>query len=658
MAKDGSIGGDLPKAYEAFKGQPYADEILEMAANERPRLVKQYFFELYRDKPYANSILAKEAKLVMGHLDSTPKEFIKDYIQRVAREWIVEGLPDLPELVSLKTHLMEKIIDNNPIQGLVLYGKYKDLPGADGILKMAIQKTSDLAMKEEGLGYFLVMDNIKNIKGLDEIPGGSALVEKCGVRMTTDPQIKKVLLGLYMQSKRSKEISKNFENDPKMMDFLKEGGLIQDGFEGAKTANDKERFVQDAVRRINPKLEAELKGFNEASGVSLRPISLRQLPFEFVFINTWENPKDKSHLPIRIALGLDELKNADAINLIKNRFQADMASKQVELWEKRGFGFDLPKNGKTSFMVAAVPKATGSDYLVGSENSMANMANIYRTQFGAQWEGSVMQDSEAWNAALAKNGLEKNAPSNSLATKENILNGFRDGLKKAIDSGQEMFLFQYIMHGSPENGLMAATNDAPIEAEEYAKVFSEKYNGKPLAEQIGITLVIESCFGGVQLENIIKYLEKEKIPVKELRIVSGAQREAAYKYDPSGLTISLGAESDPRSPMTNYIKYYFEWIDRRKASGEVIKPPLGTMGHAIAFADRMQKSDTDLPSQMLAASRPDLPDRSKFVDLQGYYYSTENPIKNPEPTSPTGGAEPSGYYFSERDSGAQSEKAA
>ena len=80
---------------------------------------------------------------------------------------------------------------------------------------------------------------------------------------------------------------------------------------------------------------------------------------------------------------------------------------------------------------------------------------------------------------------------------------------------KEMFVFQYVMHGAPEG--MMASQTGGIDPKEYAELLSEEYNGKPLSEQIKITFIIESCYGGSQLDKIINYLQEKEIKVKELK---------------------------------------------------------------------------------------------------------------------------------------------
>jgi len=76
---------------------------------------------------------------------------------------------------------------------------------------------------------------------------------------------------------------------------------------------------------------------------------------------------------------------------------------------------------------------------------------------------------------------------------------------------------------------------------------------------------------------------------------------------------------DNSGAMSYYLSYYFEFMNAMREEGRTIKPPLATMGHALAFVDRMAKEDV-----------------SSKQDLKAYYYSTmDAELKEPEPTKTT-----------------------
>ena len=704
IAKDRSLSRVLLDNYPKIKDLPYVDKLLEAVVKENPKLVLWYS-NIYKEKQFIKPILVKLIKKVKdvnampkyllshffkkwGEMPSIPEviSFRTALIKRLIDLDPTKGItlypkynnfpeansilkitvgkmlnlikgvnkkssllacfrkcgemPNIPEVISFRTALIKRIINIDPTKGITLYAKYKDLPRADLILKATIDKMLNWAKgenKAEAIEVIMcVLDkNSYNIPG----PGIVKFREQCRDILMTNSELKNLLPSVLplLPMPSHDPLRDRIEN------FITETGEILKGYKEAKTQADKENYMHGNIAELSPKLHDQLKEFNSHIGISLRPISLLQFPFEFVFINTWENPKDKTHFPVRIALSLDELKGSKAIEIIKKQYKDEATSEQTELWEKRGFDFDLPKNGKTSFMLASVPRGSGENTIKGTEIGMAKIADMYRAQYGAKWEGVLMQDLKAWKTALYK-GKSSNAPENIEPTKKNILTSLRNNLIKAIDSGQEMFLFQYLMHGVPKIGKMRSSSGL-IDAEEYAAVLSEVHNGKPLSAQIQITLVIESCFGGGQLDKIIDHLRAKKTPVKGLHIVSGSQRETTYKVP----TINTR-----ETFIVNYLTYYFERIEQRRLKGETIKPPLGTMGHAIAFVDNMQKGETKgylTEASKLALSN--IPDSSKFTDLQGYYYSTEKPIKNPEPASPPKDGEekreePKGYYFSEK----------
>jgi len=261
-------------------------------------------------------------------------------------------------------------------------------------------------------------------------------------------------------------------------------------------------------------------------------------------------------------------------------------------------------------MLATVP-----DNLVGIESDLVRIAQIFKQEFNANWQSVLVEDEQEWEKW--KSRIPK-APENKAPTKKELLDQFETGLKKAIDSKQQHFVLHYLMHGNKNGEIIA--KDTGFDASEFTKIFTQNYKGKPIASQIEITIIAESCYSGSQLDTIINDLEKHKIQTKGVRVIAAASRDtSASTFIPNQNASVLGNSEimkDRSGVMTYYLSYYFDLINSMKDQGWKINPPLGTMGHALAFIDRMAKRDG-----------------KSHQNLQAYYYSTTNTkIVDPEST--------------------------
>ena len=417
-------------------------------------------------------------------------------------------------------------------------------------------------------------------------------------------------------------------------------------------------YLNTLAIKLYPDFQANLDTFNKNHQLSLQLMGMKNQPREFIFINTWENPQDKNKLPIQLSLRPEEIKTDFEQNLQTKIDEEYLTNeKQIAIWKKRGFSFDLPKSGQTSLMLATVP-----DNLLGIESDAARIAQIFGQEFDVNWQSVLMEDVQEWEQWQDK---ALKAPENKPPTKKELLKQFETGLKSSIDSKQQHFVLHYLMHGDKDGAIRA--KDASFDATEFTKILTQNYKGKPIAAQIDITIIAESCYSGNQLDTIIADLQARKVPTKGLRIITAASRyTSASTFKPNQASLLGDSEmmKDTSGVMTYYLSYYFDLINSMKSEGQKIQPPLGTMGHALAFADRMAKKDG-----------------SSHQDLQAYYYSTmDAELMEPEPakkvddripvstseekgesfggtdetittsTKDTEDAKPSGYYFSEKES--------
>ena len=406
--------------------------------------------------------------------------------------------------------------------------------------------------------------------------------------------------------------------------------VLSEGFRKSTSYTERHRDLDAGIRQINAELVANenrsaLDAFNTETGLSVRCMGIT-IGSQLIFINTFEGTNT---VPVRITLLYGEMRNArtreQVLALLRAKWQAEQKThkEDYQKWQK-AYQYDLPRNGRTAVMIATVP-----GQLRGIESDMARMAEIYHQQYGASFTSIAAENPKAWAAAVKQRGGTLSSPEASTATAEGILKSLQSGMRQAIDGRMEAFIFHFMMHGGTD--ATAAAVDKSIPAQRIAEILATPYGegGRPLCAQIDITIFMESCYSGSQLEAIIAYLRERRVPVKNLRIIAAAARNtvaaADQRFDRAALIDDnlRQPQGEQGGTFPYYFSYYFTMVAEIRARGGTVRPPLGTYAHAVQFADRMTREESEHVVNQFSGNSP-----RQSQNPEAIHYSTEGEGKS------------------------------
>ncbi len=384
------------------------------------------------------------------------------------------------------------------------------------------------------------------------------------------------------------------------------------GFEGRDT------YIKDLLQKLNPQLlsvlpgseETALSTFNKKHGLSLVCAGIKNKPAEFVFIDndyfTGKNP-----IPRRIAITIDEAKGIttkqDTLALLEKKIEQDnlTMSEQHKIWSAP-YSYSIQKNS-TCMLALTLTN------LSGMESDLLSSVEIYTKNHGMTLSALCIDKVHIpeFNK-LAKERDLKDFPEIKNCTRDSVLSNLEGALIKAIDQKKTEFLFHYMTHGGP-GGDVSLSESTSINGEDIGKVISKPYKGKPICEQIDITLWGGTCYSVKQLNDIKGYFQARKeLPVKNLRIIgeSTTTSGAGTKPYTASLVLDSNIMQDKSGPLDYYRVWYYEHLNFLKSKGMKSGGEVGTYLHEIRFADLMGRFDT-----------------WNNQDAQGFHYSN-NPATN------------------------------
>lgn len=365
---------------------------------------------------------------------------------------------------------------------------------------------------------------------------------------------------------------------------------------------EREEIIKRAIKDLNRNILPALKEFNRENNISLECLGIMG---KLIFVNTFKGA-DKD--PVLITLWDKDIEGANSKAKVKKLFKEKLVkeketlNEQHEIWNNsRSLEYDLPKNGETSLMLVTIPR-----HLRGIYTDFSRMAEIYNDVFQSKFEAICVDNKDNWSKEIDSKGFKDKMPEATIGTKAEILTRLESSLKNAIDGNKKAFVLHYLMHGSPFSTIGTA-DDQDITMEELAAILSMPHNGRPISAQIDLTIIAETCFGGFQLIDLIKVLDNSKIGVKNLRIIVASdslQFADAVTRSQLASLFSDKMKGDESGTFAYYFSYYFELLEYLKQKGTIFEKPVGTLTHAIQFADRMARADSIFEQ-----------------DLQALYYS-------------------------------------
>lgn len=639
------------EGFEHYKDEPFSKDVLcAVADSKEPELLLSQF-KTYANAPYAEALLEKGVRataekkptfILLYHEEFKGKKYESDVLKIAAKKEPAEVLSYCASGKFKETSFGEELIleamknaaisSNSASACLTHINLYKERPQMHDTLKKTLL-SADVRTVFELYPKFREMPlAMEVVVSAAKSNTAEAVLAFRKNTFEADVETAKAVLRVcvnLLPNHVAQYLGKDFSDHPDYKQMIQEGMQVlkdADSIEEQMSFTDRQEKLNHILLALNSELVSDtnsaLSAFNNETGLGMRCMGIRSDDggtvrntfFEYVLINTFTG---KNKMPVRIAFSYEEAKvirgKDDVLRLLRKKYEAEQAThkEQYEMWSRK-YSYDLPKNGKTAVMFAMVP---GS--LRNVESDMVRMAEIYKSNYGASFSAVCVQKMDNWQKALQdKNPEAIGIPQAVGATEKEILDTLVISLKKAIDDGKEAFVFHYMMHGG-EKGTMSASNGS-FPAEKIAQAITTEHNGKPISEQIEITIFKESCFSGSQIEKEAAYLKEQKSRVKNLHIIA-----AVSKYAPSeeGLelkdasVISEKMRGNQAAVLHYHISYYFELIDHLKSSGIKIEEPLGTYSHAIQFADLMTRED----------SRYQRPRNGQ--NPEGFHYSTEKNIE-------------------------------
>lgn len=610
-----------------YQQEPYGEELLERAARSA---AKEYpddalrYYSVYKNHEYAHELLEPCVRRVVGEDPASALELFDAYRGESYAEEILE-------------QAVHKTLEINPPYVMKHYPIYCTRPYAEQTLLDAVRRNPE--------GVFMYMENLKDAPSIALLARTAAAKDpRSAISHFSDyqdtPFAKDILLivaRVLPEAINEYSAASKFGSRPYAKEILQVAKALTNAHNtvlSTRSFSGRDEQIRGFLAELNTNIDPALQAFNRSTGLSLAPMGIRKQPYEIVFINTFDG---SVKLPMRIALTVQQISDAktqkELTTLLHREYttQRRTLEAQYALWEK-GDSFDLSKE-KTSVLLVSAP-----GHLTGIETDVVRMAEIYRTYYDARIEGLFVDNLRNWKDT--PKGHVDALPEAQISNASAIRDALGVGLQKAVMSGQETFVFHYDMHGRKSGKLDAVPaklvfaertvprEEAELDATDFAEAISlpDQKSGRPLCSLINIVIVAESCYSGKQLDIIVEWLHSKKVPVRSLRIATAASRETPASAGVTVESASLVSDKmrgDNAGALSYYLSYYFELLDhlrerRARAAGiakeEIeLEKPLGTFGHAIQFADRMAREDSDKEPE-------------ERQDLQGYHYSTEEGI--------------------------------
>ncbi len=400
-----------------------------------------------------------------------------------------------------------------------------------------------------------------------------------------------------------------------------------------RSFEERERFLNETLNRLNPELlqsqnsnsRTALDEFNAKNNLSLVCLGVKQYPYEFVFIDNnyfFRNSRN----PVRIALSLDEVKNTTSKNDLVTLLERKLAEHKEELRSQyliwtRPHEYDFPmQNGAA--MVALVLAN-----LSGMESDLARAVETYDRHYGMSIEAMCVDASHIpqLEREFAEIGITR-LPRITPGTRSSILTQLEMSLKKAIDDGKSSFMFHYMTHGGSTGNIVAS--DQIFRGDDIAQVLATNYRGRPICDQIDITVWAGSCYSGRQLDDIKKYFaDRPYIPVQNLRVFAeSTYTTAGAGTTPENASLVSDLMRDNSGPIDYYNSWYREYVRYLHNKKNIpLESLANTYIHRMKFGDMMARFDT-----------------YNKQDPQGYYY--HNALTS------SGGNVSEGRYFTNHNS--------
>ncbi len=402
---------------------------------------------------------------------------------------------------------------------------------------------------------------------------------------------------------KPQEALKHFEKNKKFQSLSDFEDLKRTAFELIKISDDlrtiksfdaKQKYLIKTLEGINPKVIPALAEFNKKHSLSLEITGIQRgdrWAYEFVFADFGESP-------LRLGLTVQELRDLQDTKTFEEIYSATKKDQETQeaIWKKSKFSnLDLPKDGKTSFMLFCVPETHPDNKLTGLEIDLSRTARFYSDPaiYGAECSAVCMQFPKEWEKAVKESNFKY--PKTLPATKKSVLRTLDKTLGEAVKKGQEAFVIHYSAHG--DKGKIGL-QDTDISAVELAKIIQKH------SKDIRITVIAETCDSKAQQDQINDYFKKHRdtIPAKELTIIASADDDddLITNYTASIPCEGMGEEST--AVYAHYKRVYRDYIQRLLDKGIKLKEPLGTLAHESRVINRFGKYDSP-HSQNLTVTR-------------------------------------------------------
>lgn len=636
-------------SYEKYKDKPYAEKILhhaidkllsenrdsvisvsglpvseavkkkvlmEIAMKNPSETVRSY--KTYKHLPFANEVLSLA---LQESIEKKPGSLL----------WIssFESLdPDVRKLLTdevLKKAAMN-LVAQRPFTALSGYKYYKGKPFAKEVLERAMEET----IKKGQEYYKYIFDNYSTSKEKDiidlavpKLAGVNPYMVLSNYELWKDNTYAEEYLELAVRTAAIQDpfaaahFYDLYKDKPYGEDVIKTASELCSHcielWQNLDTEN-RQKCLVDLMKKTNPQfvssedkstaidfVQKELNQRFAFVGINTGQSFSSAQKHEFVFVNL---PEGDNYVPLRLSFNYNELKNArtkdEAIKLIQLKITQEKERLRFQhiAWGKK-YGIHIPTDGSAAVMITAFPGKAD-----GIETDYSRICRIYLDDFKASVYGICMENKDTWdNLPDVQKMRNDNSIPQAIGTSEKKL--FLDTLKKsvtqAIDKKKNCFVLHYTLHGTPDGrmnaGIIFATKE-DLHPEEIAEVLSSEHNGKPVCEQIDITIIAESCFAKAQKDKLFAYFQgnnpaKKKIPVKGLTMVASTSDSTPSfaATSPKNCSMTCDKSGDDLAGTFNYnFSNFFELINTFKIKFN--------QEHLFKFIDRMSMADSPIEQDL------------------------------------------------------------